>query len=465
MSLRSAASDHARVWRRRLAAPWRRARKILRQRTTLRDWEECRRRARAVPQDAIRPMRRLVILPPYPEHVFGSKGDEATISAAVDTLREFVPGLEVGVFTSAGCRDAGALLERGWRTLPVARWRIDEITRSMDAFGADGCLVIGADMMDGFYDPSKTTISLAVADMAARAGLTSVVSGFSFNANPTPSLREAFGRLDPGVVLNLRDPLSLSRFQAFTTAPARLVADVAFLLRPSETSPRVRLVREWVRSRSRAGDVVLGVNVHPALAGESGAGQPTRMIDTVARSLGGLLERRALSVVLLSHDDREDIAVDDGACLAAIESRLPGDSRDRIHRPTSRMTAAEVKAIVGTLDAVFAGRMHAVIAALGMGVPVAAICYQQKFEGLFGMFGIRKELLAGADVLSDSDRLAAMLDVLLDDLAVSRAGIHRTLEGVRDAAMANIAPFLRAASLPPRRGDRRSLEAAERRRP
>lgn len=438
-------SSRAGAWLRRLARPWRQAKKRIGQRRVIQDWDRLVDRLRGQRRPGTRALKRLAILPPYPEHVFGSKGDEAMLVAAVEALHASVPDLEVGVLLKGTCIDAGAIMERGWRVLPFSRFTLADLVRSLDAFTADGCLVIGADMMDGFYDPAKSTLSLAVADLAARRGMTTVISGFSFNATPVPSLRDAFDRLDPEVFLNLRDPVSLARFRSFSRSPARLVADVAFLLRPADSASRARLVRAWVGERARAGDLVLGVNVHPALAAEAGAPSLTRLIDTVAEALQSLLQARGLSVVLLSHDHRDDIAVGDDACLAEIETRLRRRAPDRICRPTWRMTASEAKAIVGALDGVLTGRMHLAIASLGMGVPVAAIAYQGKFEGLFGMLDVPSELLADADVLGSPDRLVSLLDSLLDDLASHRDRLCRTVGSVLHSASANLDPFLQVA--------------------
>ena len=50
--------------------------------------------------------------------------------------------------------------------------------------------------------------------------------------------------------------------------------------------------------------------------------------------------------------------------------------------------AWELKALAGTVDMLFTGRMHLAIGAFGMGKPALCVAYRQKFEGLFQHFSV-----------------------------------------------------------------------------
>jgi len=168
------------------------------------------------------------------------------------------------------------------------------------------------------------------------------------------------------------------------------------------------------------------------------------MIDSVARVLTRLSAERQVSWLLLPHDFRG--ARGDNACLAPLAQRVAEALGPRLLHAAGPWSAAELKAIAGATDAVFTGRMHLAIAALGQGVPVAALTYQGKFHGLWQHFALSTDLLmAPADAL-DATQLEVLLRRLLDDIEPLGQQVRQQLPQVHALAAANLAPLLEGAT-------------------
>jgi polysaccharide pyruvyl transferase WcaK-like protein len=73
--------------------------------------------------------------------------------------------------------------------------------------------------------------------------------------------------------------------------------------------------------------------------------------------------------------------------------------------------------------------MHLAIACLGNGVPVGAVVYQDKFEGLFDHFGITPPLVAG-DSATDEEVVASFIETVLAQADTLRAAIDKELARV-----------------------------------
>lgn len=385
-----------------------------------------------------KPPRRLLVLPCDPRTLTGSRGDEAMIQGVVQFIRKQSPSVEVAVVTSSPEASAAAV-RMGFQPLQVweAQFSLTQVLRAIDGFGADAAVVVGGDVMDGYYNPATTTRLLALADMLCRQGVHTNVLGFSFNDQPRRSLRAVFNAVDAGVRLNVRDPISFARFGRFTQAKAQLAADAAFLLPPDSNAPGVQTVAEWARKRQAAGDVVVGFNLHPSLFKGAPARQVNQLVDAAASALIDVSAQRAVSWMLLPHDYRG--ALGDDACLTPLAEALERAAlTQRFHHVRGEKSAAQLKALAGLADGVCTGRMHLAIASLGMGVPAAAITYQDKFEGLFRHFDLPPWLLLTPQQAAQPQYLLRTLTRFIDELAALRAQVAARLPNVKAAAELNL---------------------------
>lgn len=386
--------------------------------------------------------QRLVVMPSDPWTLVGAKGDEAMIQSVVCQLKEVSPDLVVGILTSSTvASDAARAL--GYHALQVWDGGVAAMSSAVREFRADTMAVLGADCMDGYYNPITTLTMLAVADLAARHGVRVSLLGFSFNDKPDQRLRHVFGRVSDRVSINVRDEISFKRFNNFCSAKAKLVSDSAFKLQPDLDSPAVAELQRWVFDQHAKNKKVIGFNVHPMLLGDPKPGELENMIEQVACAVDQFMAQRDASLVFISHDYRGDIG--DDACLRPLYEKLKSNYSHRIYYKEIRCSAAELKGMAGVVDGVVTGRMHLAIAALGMGVPVAALTYQDKFQGLMRHFDLPQSFLLAPDKLRHPDDLAEMLmrfDASLNDLAQKTL---QALPRVTAASAINVSSLLGAA--------------------
>ena len=262
------------------------------------------------------------------------------------------------------------------------------------------------------------------------------VLGFSFNDNPNRHLRPVFDGLSPSISINVRDETSLRRFQAFSTAPARLVADAAFMLEPDASTESVKSAQDWAAQRRAAGDVVLGFNLHPMLIKGATKQHVHQLVTIAVSALEGLAEKRSVSLLLIPHDYRG--ATGDSMCLTPIHQALEQKLGERLMLLFGRHTAAELKAVAGATDGVVTGRMHLAIATLGMGRPVAALTYQDKFQGLLVHFQLPQRFLLAHRALLEPGRLESMMLDFLDNLPTLERQVADRLATVQEAARLNL---------------------------
>ena len=400
---------------------------------------------------ALGPQLRLLIIPCDPWTVMGSRGDQAMIAGVVDTLRERImagtipnsaagaSGLDVAIVVASqsaafAVQQAGHRALRAW---PVAQSELHYCVGRLRDYAPHVCVVLGADTMDGFYSPSSTLRLICLADLMARSGVRTCILGFSFNRKPVRQIAYAFRHVSPLLHLNLRDALSLERFERTAQAPARLVADAAFLMHPDASTVKMAGVRRFVASQQAAGRQVLGINAHPMLfMGRSGGpsgDRVARLQQALVHALADLLRQRPVALVLLSHDDRSGHG--DAAFLRSLHDALAPEWADRVLLPPCQMNAPELKAAASLMHGVVSGRMHLAIAALGSGVPVAALTYQDKFEGLFAHFGLDGQWLLSGEAALQHTVLANWLLQFHDALpALSRQVRQRLPDVLRLAA-------------------------------
>jgi len=382
-----------------------------------------------------RPVGRVVIVPSDPWTLVGSKGDEAMIQSVVQQLQCADAGVTVAIVTASPVAEK-VVRAMGLQPLPAWACSMARTIELLAEFDAGAMVVVGADIMDGYYAPYTTARMLAMAQAGARCGMRVAILGFSFNASANPRLRPLFDDLDPAVTLNVRDHLSRQRLVQFTHRDSRLVADAAFLLRPDPDGADVQAVAEWTAARRGQGELVLGFNMHPMLVKDTGPKQIAAHVDSAVTALGRLCERRQVALLLISHDYRGGDG--DDVCLGPIARALEAQLGARLMYPTGRFSAAQLKAIAGGTDGIVTGRMHLAIAGFDMGRPVAALTYQDKFQGLFAHFDYPERFLLTPDEAGDPQRLALLMEEFVDCLPELASRVHRALPEVKAMSALNL---------------------------
>lgn len=385
--------------------------------------------------------RRLLVLPSDPWSIHQSRGDEAMIEAAAGEMKRADPDLEIYIVTATAAASADVRV-MGFK--PLELWKqpfsYETVAQELSIIRPDFGVILGADVLDGYYSPVDAARMLLVADLMAAFGAKVSVLGFSFNSRPAKALREVFRLIDPGVVLNLRDAISLRRFDDFARRRARLVADAAFMLTPRADTAAVKAIAATIARQRAQGRKVFVFNIHPMLFKKPEPAKLRKMIELAASAMERLSRQHNVSWVLLAHDYRPEIADDN--CLRPLADRLKPTLGEHVHHVEQTLSAGEIKAVVGLVDGVITGRMHLAIAALGQGTPVAAITYQDKFQGLFAHFGISEQLLLSPAQFLNGDSFEQFVGHFLGAYEAAGDQVRQALPDVMELSRANIAPLL-----------------------
>ena len=296
------------------------------------------------------------------------------------------------------------------------------------------CGVIGADMMDGGYSMGSVRRIVEFSNFTVRAGVPTTIFGFSFAAEPNVDAVNALRALDRRVELLVRDPVSKERFEGHTKRSTRLVADLAFLMKPRLTTANAKAAADWVENRRRAGRRIVAVNANPLTTGSS---DHSHAVIGHCQCLTALAQRRPdVDFIFVPHDFREHLS--DTSLLREIYNGLARDGSTSVHLLEPPFSAWDVKSVVGGVDLVFTARMHLAIAALGQGVPVACTVYQGKFEGLLSHFGLDCPIVQPGWWRTCPEAIAGILANAIDCAPRDRATIQAALPTVQRLALDNL---------------------------
>lgn len=377
--------------------------------------------------------RRLLILPADPADIFGSRGDQAMLETIRAEFRQRFRVGHVGIVTSspaaiATASSAGFIPEEIWPP------HFDLIRAAVVDY--DYVVIIGADVMDGYYCPEVSKSYWNFAEISQLAGAQTRIMGCSFNAAPAQAVIDLIRSLHAPFLVNFRDPVSHRRFAALFERKANLVADLAFLLKPtSDPGDETQKLIAWTKSHQAGGSLTIGLNMNTHLFRGCGDETIQAAIESVAQALLSFCQSQDTVLVLLPHDIRP--ASRDEDCLLRLHKILAHPLGERIKLLRGEPTAAELKLAVGMLDVLVTGRMHLGIAALSQGVATAAITYQGKFSGLLDHFGLPEWLLLSPEDTADSQKVENLLHRLVRERNELSQTIRTNLPHVIDLAGKN----------------------------
>ena len=234
-----------------------------------------------------------------------------------------------------------------------------------------------------------------------------------------------------------RDRPSLELVQAIAPA-ARVVqgVDVAFEL------PFANRSAERNGPRVRIGINVSGLLADQARRGTNRFGLSYDYFTAMQQLVAQLAADPGNDVYVFTHvAGNADSSDDDGWAADAIVS-----TTSDAQRVPDFADAFAAKSFVSSLDFVVAARMHACVAALSSGVPVAPVAYSRKFAGLFGGIGYDVEVpVRGLDTAGVVAAITGLIDqrallqvkvdaaraVATERTAIYRAALRRMLIAVR----------------------------------
>jgi polysaccharide pyruvyl transferase WcaK-like protein len=376
----------------------------------------------------------VLIIPSDPFSIVSSKGDDAMVTVVVEQVRTYNPDCRIGIVTFGPELPQKV---KDWGLIPEPIWA----GYSLDAFIAalaryEAVFVIGADVMDGHYSLADAVRYWSLADIAARCGRRSTVLGFSFKSSPPPAFKPVLDRIDRAVDICVRDEVSLTYFQEFTHAKARLVADIAFLLAPQSDSPDYNSIKRWTEDQRSKGRIICGINLHPMIYEEDVAAQSARLIRSAETALLDTAQHHAVSFLLIPHDFRGPLRGDD-TILEPLYGLVRPVLGERVTYAQTACSAAQAKAIAKLADQLVTARMHLGIGALSLGVPIAGVTFQEKFKGLLGHFGIQSSLIISPEDALLPVRLAQLIKDSISTYKVNSSHVRRNLPKVMEMARSN----------------------------
>lgn len=379
----------------------------------------------------------ILIISSDPVEVVGSKGDEAMITALIEKIRAENNYRKVSIFCNlsdlpSSLKPYGIGLESPWSS----PWSLKSVMSVVSKY--DTIILIGADMLDGYYSLLGAARYWVVANLAARMGKTVVITGFSFNASPPRLLKTFMSPLSSAIQICLRDPVSSERFNRFVGIPdrAQLVADMAFSLEPRDQAEPVNSLSQWCQQKKNEGCMLVGLNIHPMLFKHVRAEDMESLVRSSVQAISTAVKLRPVAMVLIPHDYRP-FPKGDIETLSRIYHALPACAQRRCHLVEEDLHAAELKSLAGRLDLVITGRMHLAIASLGMGTPIAGITYQDKFHGLFQHFGLSDEYLATPLQLFSEQFFTNWLLMVIDAQAKLKQRVNQHLDEVKSLSRRN----------------------------
>ncbi|WP_446339737.1 polysaccharide pyruvyl transferase family protein [Coleofasciculus sp. G1-WW12-02] len=376
----------------------------------------------------IQPSSSLILPPSAP----GSVGDEAMMNATVSYLKQ--KDLKKISLISYKSNLEWQGLEKVDETIEMENYFSYDDLRSLKtllrflpiASQYERFYCLGADMMDGAYYEAFNCKMLRLVSLAAKMGVNSAVIGFSFNEKPTLASVESLRNLPSTVRLCARDPVSQKRLTYHLNRSIELVADLAFMLKPSVDSEIVLKMCKWINEQHDNGRIVIGINP-----------KNPNLIKPYVNTLNTMFnQNKQLSFILIPHDFREYKGVSDVVLSDTILNEINPEIQPYCIRVPTPCKAAEIKAIVANLDLVLSGRMHLAIACLGQGTPAACITYQGKFEGLFEHFEL-EGMTIEPETLFKNGTLMNFLIPLIDHREEIRQHIQSKLPKIQQLSRAN----------------------------
>jgi polysaccharide pyruvyl transferase WcaK-like protein len=201
--------------------------------------------------------------------------------------------------------------------------------------------------------------------------------------------------------VSVRDEFARDWLQRCSGRPIEVVPDPAFMLEPAAEQDAVAYIRSLGLSpdrpllgvavrgwfHARGGFVPRKVRFRLGIRDPDRQTERERFAVTLAAEIGRLARRLGAGVLLMpSYRVAHEGDLEASEALAA---RIDGVNVGLAKLDDPRL----YKAVAGRFALMVAARMHPLIFAASMGVPVVGLAYNGKFEGAFRLLGLRDQLL------------------------------------------------------------------------
>lgn len=364
----------------------------------------------------------------------GSFGDAAMLSVAIKTLKETHSKVDLLLgkkwdLSDLNCTPDNCISAERFFYKNSFLQRIYLLSKLKNY---SHVVYIGADTIDGKYNPLSVRNRIYLLNQAAKKGLKATLFGSSYNKNPEETTRLALTNLPADVKICARDPRSRDRMQEKLNRPITQTADLAFLLDPRPDTKEAKYAKIWLDKRKSYGDKIIGLNANYL---------QLKKCPTLEKSLTKLMQFLAennISMLLVPHDIRPENRDEDLLNSASLATTK--NLHDRFYMLPPRSPAI-VKAVLSNVDMVVTGRMHAAILGLSTGTPPFCFAYQDKFEGLMSFFELENlDLLSTPEELCENPiEMGKKIILHLDKIDIYKKLIEKNLPKVINLSKENFA--------------------------
>jgi polysaccharide pyruvyl transferase WcaK-like protein len=373
----------------------------------------------------------------------GNIGDQAIRTSTCSLLRRHLPGAQITVVSS---RPHEVAAELGVESVPAGLRGTGALLAAMRR--ADLVLIGGGGLFQDDDSLLKMPYWAARALVARASG--AKVAGFALGVGP---LGHGSSRLAAKAAfmamrhVSVRDPLARTLVQSLTDQPVHLVPDPAICLEPAGRDEALAClaqaglpddgrpllgvaVRRWFPPRARLIPRKFARRLGQADPQDGPEGQV--LVDRLAGLLDRQVERHGVRVLFLptycAPSEADDV--------------LAGKVARRMHHGDAALVvpladARLLKACTGLCRAFLGGRMHPLILAAGMGVPLVGLGYNPKFNGFAELLGAGDRVV-NVQALVEGDaagRLEELLDQAIAGPIPGRAAVDRCVAAVESGLL------------------------------
>lgn len=243
-------------------------------------------------------------------------------------------------------------------------WRFALLARR-----SESVKIIGADIMDGSYQPRASMLRWSIAALASSCGASASILGFSWNAAPIASSVAGLNFANKRVALWARDPVSYQRLQKWGATHVRQCADIVFAHPVRSLPGQFRELPESVEQQIRELNNYVIINASGLIGAEA-------HVIGEYRSIIRFFHNEGVPVILLPHVTR---SASDIECLRLLHNMT---CRKSVLVETL-LTPAQIAELTSAALLVVTGRMHLAVLSAAMETPALTLSTQGKVEGLY----------------------------------------------------------------------------------
>ncbi len=340
----------------------------------------------------------------------GNSGDEALLKSIVDDLKSVNPDITITALSGNA-----QLTKKNYGIKTIGRFNLFSI---INEFRSAKLLISGGGTLIQDATSTKSLLYyLSIIALAKKMGLKVMAYANGLGPLKEKNLKKVEKVLNTVDLITLRENVSLEEIgRCNITKPKVLVtADPAFNLVPA---PRERADEILSKYSAERGDKLIAVSVRNC------KNLPDEFEEKMAAALDRVAELGYIPV-LIPMQKSADLPLS-----LRIASKMKEQSRviDR------DLTVAEMLAVIGRCDIACGMRLHMLIFASVMNVPMVGIAYDPKIKGFMNY--MKQEKYVELEEF-DEEIFGDMLETSIKEMDVLRGQLEKDLEPLREKAKQN----------------------------